>query len=352
MSDNPINDDNKSHAMELLLEEHRYIGDSFWKNEEGGETKVRFFITLVSAVLTALGTLFTITINNKEIYNLIIPIIIFVLFSLFMYGIITLLRILKRNKVADTYKKGMDEIRERFRIHFDNGGVLSGYEPLGAPTKCKRVRKLGGLAHIVSVLNSVILAAFSCAIILEVLSVFSDINIISEHNNFTIAILLFFSICMFFLGFIVHCICIYFVEKKSDDRYTHAGGIVWRMVNNEPQFLIITAKSNPSDWVLPKGHIEEGEMIEETSVREVREETGVDARVVATAGSTKYETEKESVHVKFYLMEYLREQAHGEHEGREAKWCAFQEAEALLTFSDTKQMLRSAMYRLEKVTKR
>ncbi|GJQ58131.1 MAG: NUDIX domain-containing protein [Candidatus Scalindua sp. AMX11] len=346
-----MNNDNESHARELLLAEHKYLGDSFWKNEEGGETKVRFFITLVAAVLTAIATLFTITIDNEEIDNLIIPIIIFVLFSLLMFGIITLLRILKRNKVADTYKKGMDEIRERFRIYFDDGRVLSGYEPLGAPTKRKRVRKLGGLAHIVSVLNSLILAALSCAIVLEVLSVFSDINLISEHNNFTIAILLFFSICIFFLGFIVHCICIYFVEKKSDDRYTHAGGIVWKMVNNEPQFLIVTAKNNSSDWVLPKGHIEKDEMIEETSVREVKEETGVDARVVGIVGSTKYKTDKEFVHVKFYLMECLREHEHGEHEGREAEWYTFQEAEALLTFSDTKRLLRSAMYRLEKITK-
>ncbi|MDR4497216.1 MAG: NUDIX domain-containing protein [Candidatus Scalindua sp.] len=88
------------------------------------------------------------------------------------------------------------------------------------------------------------------------------------------------------------------------------------MIKNEPQFLIVTPKSNPSYWVLPKGHIEEGERIEETSIREVREETGVDARVIAAVGSTKYETDNEFVHVMFYLMEFLKEQEHDKHEGR------------------------------------
>jgi 8-oxo-dGTP pyrophosphatase MutT (NUDIX family) len=139
------------------------------------------------------------------------------------------------------------------------------------------------------------------------------------------------------------------MEIPIQSNYTHAGGIVWKMVENESQFLIVTAKSNPSHWVLPKGHIEKGERMEETSVREVREETGVDARVVATVGSTKYETDKEFVHVKFYLMEYLKEQEHGKHEGRKSKWCTFNEAVNLLTFSDTKQLLQLAKYRLEKV---
>jgi hypothetical protein len=32
-------------AKELLLAEYKYLGESFWKNEETGETRVKFFIT-------------------------------------------------------------------------------------------------------------------------------------------------------------------------------------------------------------------------------------------------------------------------------------------------------------------
>ena len=48
-------------------------------------------------------------------------------------------------------------------------------------------------------------------------------------------------------------------------------------------------------------------------------------------------------------MEFLKEQEHDKHEGRRSKWCTFQEAITLLTFSDTKQLLRLAKCRLEEV---
>ena len=39
---------------DLLLAEHSYFADSFWRSEEVGEKRVNFFITLVTAVLTVL----------------------------------------------------------------------------------------------------------------------------------------------------------------------------------------------------------------------------------------------------------------------------------------------------------
>jgi 8-oxo-dGTP pyrophosphatase MutT (NUDIX family) len=42
------------------------------------------------------------------------------------------------------------------------------------------------------------------------------------------------------------------------------------------------------EWVLPKGHVEPGETPEQAAVREVREETGLDARVVSMLGPIEY----------------------------------------------------------------
>jgi 8-oxo-dGTP pyrophosphatase MutT (NUDIX family) len=61
-------------------------------------------------------------------------------------------------------------------------------------------------------------------------------------------------------------------------------------------------------WGLAKGGIEAGETREEAAVREVREETGLDAMIEADLGDTKYIYVWEDVRIRktvhFYLMRF------------------------------------------------
>ena len=41
-------------------------------------------------------------------------------------------------------------------------------------------------------------------------------------------------------------------------------------------------------WVLPKGTVEEGESFTDTALREVKEESSVDAEIIKYIGSSKY----------------------------------------------------------------
>ena len=43
------------------------------------------------------------------------------------------------------------------------------------------------------------------------------------------------------------------------------------------------------EWVFPKGHLEADERPEDAAVREVREETGLDVRIVRPIGTTRYD---------------------------------------------------------------
>ena len=52
---------------------------------------------------------------------------------------------------------------------------------------------------------------------------------------------------------------------------THAGGIVYRMNRDAPEFLLVTARSPRLEWVYPKGRIEPGEDPAAAALREVEE---------------------------------------------------------------------------------
>src|SRR5258706_16180417 len=73
------------------------------------------------------------------------------------------------------------------------------------------------------------------------------------------------------------------------EREFSAGGVVVRSVRGRPMLAAIRPQGKPAGvWALPKGNIDPGESPAETAVREVREETGVEGRLVEKLGDVKY----------------------------------------------------------------
>ena len=62
-----------------------------------------------------------------------------------------------------------------------------------------------------------------------------------------------------------------------------AGGVVFL---GDKVFLL---KNEKDEWVLPKGVIRTGEFSDEVAIRRVKEEAGIDAQIISTAGNTNYE---------------------------------------------------------------
>lgn len=126
-----------------------------------------------------------------------------------------------------------------------------------------------------------------------------------------------------------------------------AGGAVFRRRENEFETAIIAV--NPSGrWQLPKGIIDAGETPEQAAVREVREETGIEAKIGELIEKIEYwyygdhRGERVRFHksVYFYLMKYVAgDTANHDHEVSEARWVKTDEAIEMLAFKSEKSIV-------------
>jgi ADP-ribose pyrophosphatase YjhB (NUDIX family) len=85
---------------------------------------------------------------------------------------------------------------------------------------------------------------------------------------------------------------------------SHAGGVVFRIRNGQPEYLLVEASQDSEEWVLSKGHIEDNENPRETAVREVHEETGIWAKIRAELACLRFSVLGTPVTVQCYLVEY------------------------------------------------
>ncbi|MBO0979964.1 NUDIX domain-containing protein [Microbacterium sp. SD291] len=76
-------------------------------------------------------------------------------------------------------------------------------------------------------------------------------------------------------------------SKWTDKAVYAAGAVVWRIVEGKLRILLIH-RTKYRDVTLPKGKVDPGEMLAETAVREVHEETGISVRLGVPVGVSRY----------------------------------------------------------------
>jgi ADP-ribose pyrophosphatase YjhB (NUDIX family) len=124
----------------------------------------------------------------------------------------------------------------------------------------------------------------------------------------------------------------------------HAGGVVFRLRGGKAEYLLVEAKNDPTQWVLPKGHVEEGEQPREAAVREVHEETGVWARIVDDLGTATWSADGSAITTRFFLMKAMG-RGHRQDKDRQNAWLALQEAIAKASHIETRELLQVAEQR-------
>lgn len=161
-------------------------------------------------------------------------------------------------------------------------------------------------------------------------------------------------------------------NKTVLTREFSSGGVVYKKtIGKTLETLWIIRKTAPSTlypkvyWMLPKGRIDDTkndlpgpmasgkvradeESLQRAALREVSEETGVEAKIIKKIETTKYSFTDPNrgrilKFVTFYLMEWVRDLPEGyDEETSEVNWLPFEEAYKKLSFTGEKQILKKA----------
>ncbi len=127
---------------------------------------------------------------------------------------------------------------------------------------------------------------------------------------------------------------------------TSCGGVV--IFRGKILLLYKNYKHKYEGWVLPKGTVEEGEDHKDTALREVKEESGADARIIKYIGKSQYsfttpaDTVMKDVHWYLMMSDNYYSKPQREEYFVDSGYYKYHEAYHLLKFSNEKQILEKA----------
>jgi 8-oxo-dGTP pyrophosphatase MutT (NUDIX family) len=139
-----------------------------------------------------------------------------------------------------------------------------------------------------------------------------------------------------------------------------AGGVIVDVHNGAARTAVIARRNRAGrvEWCLPKGHVENGETLEQTAAREVAEETGIVGRVLAPLGSIDYWFTTAGARVHKVVHHYLLEATGGElsiegdpdAEAIDVAWFPLDDVQSHLTFPNERRIAQVAWERLAGAT--
>ena len=130
---------------------------------------------------------------------------------------------------------------------------------------------------------------------------------------------------------------------------TSAGGLVCRVDNGRPE-MVVCIRESPRITALPKGTPDPGESREETALREVREETGLEVETQGFIDSIDYwfalPSEGVRCHktVYFYLMSATGgDVSRHDHEFDDVRWMPVEEASKVLSYPNEVRIVQEGL---------
>ena len=239
----------------FLLAEYQYFSDAFWKNEETGEKRVEFFITLTTAVIAGIVAL--VTRSDESMPDVSIRnISVGALSAMLLFGLVTFLRIMQRNRVTDEFKEILDYLRELIKRQSPD---LADYK---LPFRSSKRWLKGGLAETVALMNSIIIGVMAALylgggwnwILIPILFLFSfALQVRIAKNDRRSA-----------------------KEEKKILPQTFRANVGAVIINTDGLVLAFERKKISDSWQCPQGGLDEGEEPRDAVLREIWEETGIE----------------------------------------------------------------------------
>ncbi len=129
------------------------------------------------------------------------------------------------------------------------------------------------------------------------------------------------------------------IYKKS------CGFVAYKEIKNERLYLIV--RTSNGEYGFPKGHVENNETEHETAIRELKEETNIEVQIIdGFRHQIEYEFPNRPDVIKisvYFLGKYIKEEiVCQESEVLEAEFLPMDKALELLSFEETRQILREA----------
>lgn len=129
--------------------------------------------------------------------------------------------------------------------------------------------------------------------------------------------------------------------------------MVYRRSDDGVEVVLAARRTRRGDlaWGLPKGLVEPDETPEQAAIREVGEETGLDAEVEASLGDIRYFYVWESVRVRKAVHFFLMRATGGDvskhdHEMEDVRWFPLSVALRRATYKGEREVLQRAAERL------
>ncbi|MET1231470.1 MAG: NUDIX hydrolase [Candidatus Limnocylindrales bacterium] len=143
--------------------------------------------------------------------------------------------------------------------------------------------------------------------------------------------------------------------SRRTTRATSAGGIVIRVDDGRRQIVLGRRRRerDPATWTLPKGTPDPGEQTEETALREVTEETGLEVAILERVGDVEYWFMQTGTRIHKIVHYFLMAPTGGslerhDHEFDEVRWVDLAEADQLMSHDSERRVVADSSAAIER----